>query len=106
MTGHVRRNTHYGSASTFNAFNARSDTTSAAAHQFTNPWLWSAIARTLLPQVAVVNLAFGMVPLDFNQCRCARGWPSRCCGTANFASWSVARGAALPQPKRHRAPSP
>ena len=56
----------------FNAFNARSDTTSALTHLFTNPWLWGAIALSLLLQVAVVNLeflnlAFGTVPLAFNQ---------------------------------------
>ncbi len=56
----------------FNAFNARSDTTSALRHLFTNPWLWGAIALSLLLQVAVVNLeflnlAFGTVPLEFNQ---------------------------------------
>ena len=56
----------------FNAFNARSDTTSAFTHLFTNPWLWGAIALSLLLQVAVVNLeflnlAFGTVPLTFNQ---------------------------------------
>ena len=56
----------------FNAFNARSDTTSAFTHLFTNPWLWGAIALSLLLQVAVVNLeflnlAFGTVPLAFNQ---------------------------------------
>ena len=55
-----------------NAFNARSDTTSAFAHLFTNPWLWGAIVLSLLLQVAVVNLeflnlAFGTVPLTFNQ---------------------------------------
>jgi len=56
----------------FNAFNARSDTTSAFTHLFVNPWLWGAIAFSLLLQVAVVdleflNLAFGTVPLEFNQ---------------------------------------
>ena len=56
----------------FNAFNARSDTTSAFAHLFTNPWLWGAIVLSLLLQVAVVNLeflnlAFGTVPLSFDQ---------------------------------------
>ena len=56
----------------FNAFNARSDTTSAFVHPFTNPWLWGAIALSLLLQVAVVhleflNLAFGTVPLAFDQ---------------------------------------
>ena len=56
----------------FNAFNARSDTTSAFAHLFSNPWLWGAIALSLLLQVVVVNseflnLAFGTVPLAFDQ---------------------------------------
>ena len=56
----------------FNAFNARSDTKSAFTHLFSNPWLWGAIALSLLLQVAVVNLrflnvAFGTVPLTFNQ---------------------------------------
>ena len=56
----------------FNAFNARSDTTSAFTHLFTNPWLWGAIALSLLLQVAVVNLeflnlAFSTVPLAFDQ---------------------------------------
>ena len=55
-----------------NAFNARSDTTSAFTHLFTNPWLWGAIALSVLLQVAVVNLeflnlAFGTVPLTFDQ---------------------------------------
>ena len=55
-----------------NAFNARSDTTSAFTHLFTNPWLWGAITLSLLLQVAVVhldflNLAFGTVPLTFDQ---------------------------------------
>ena len=55
-----------------NAFNSRSETTSAFAHLFANPWLWGAIALSLLLQVAVVNLdflnlAFGTVPLAFDQ---------------------------------------
>ena len=54
------------------AFNARSETTVAFAHLFSNPWLWGAIARSLLLQVAVVNLdfvnlAFGTAPLAFDQ---------------------------------------
>ncbi len=56
----------------FNAFNARSDTKSAFTHLFSNRWLWGAIALSLALQVAVVNLhflnvAFGTVPLAFNQ---------------------------------------
>jgi len=56
----------------FNAFNARSDTTSAFTHLFVNPWLWGAVALSVLLQVAVVNidflnLAFGTVPLAFDQ---------------------------------------
>ena len=55
-----------------NAFNARSETTSAFVHLFANRWLWGAIALSLLLQVAVVNLgflnlAFGTVPLSFDQ---------------------------------------
>jgi P-type Ca2+ transporter type 2C len=59
-------------ASLFNCFVARSDTTSAFAHLFTNPWLWGAIALSLVLQVAVVhlgllNLAFGTAPLAPSQ---------------------------------------
>ena len=55
-----------------NAFNARSETTSAFVHLFSNPWLWGAVALSVLLQVAVVNLefmnlAFGTVPLAFDQ---------------------------------------
>ena len=56
----------------FNAFNARSETTSAFSHFFSNPWLLGALVLSLLLQVAVVNmgflnLAFGTVPLDLHQ---------------------------------------
>lgn len=56
----------------FNAFNARSDTTSAFTHLFVNVWLWGAIGLSVLLQVAVVhldflNLAFGTVALTFDQ---------------------------------------
>ena len=58
--------------SLFTCFNARSDTTSAFTHLFVNPWLWGAIALSVLLQVAVVNLdflnlAFGTVPLEAEQ---------------------------------------
>ena len=53
-------------------FTARSDTTSAFARLFVNPWLWGAVALSLLLQVAVVhvpflNIAFGTAPLSLNQ---------------------------------------
>jgi magnesium-transporting ATPase (P-type) len=56
----------------FQCFNARSDTTSAFAQLFVNPWLWGAVALSASLQVAVVNLgflntAFGTVPLTLNQ---------------------------------------
>jgi len=59
-------------AQLLNAFNARSETTSAFAQLFVNPWLWGAIALSVLLQVAVVNLdflnlAFGTVPLEAEQ---------------------------------------
>jgi potassium/sodium efflux P-type ATPase len=55
-----------------NTFNARSDSRSAFANLFSNPWLWGALALSLLLQVAVVhlpflNLAFGTVPLTLMQ---------------------------------------
>jgi magnesium-transporting ATPase (P-type) len=58
--------------SMFTCFTARSDTTSAFVRLFANPWLWGAIALSVLLQVAVVNLAFlnlafGTVPLEFRQ---------------------------------------
>ncbi len=59
-------------AQLFNAFNARSEATSAFRHLFVNPWLWGAIALSVLLQVAVVhvrflNVAFGTVPLTLGQ---------------------------------------
>ncbi|MEK6211989.1 MAG: cation-translocating P-type ATPase [Pseudomonadota bacterium] len=58
--------------SMFTCFTARSDTTSAFTYLFVNPWLWGAIALSVLLQVAVVNLdllnlAFGTVPLEAEQ---------------------------------------
>ncbi len=69
----------------FNAFNARSETVSAFAGAFSNPWLWAAIALSLLLQIAVVNLgflnrAFGTVPLDLSQ------WLV-CMGMASTVLW-------------------
>ena len=69
-----------------NAFNARSETTSAFSHLFTNPWLWGAITLSLLLQVAVVNLAFldlafGTVPFTFDQ------W-LLCAGMASVVLWT------------------
>jgi magnesium-transporting ATPase (P-type) len=59
-------------AQLFNCFNARSDITSAFSNLFVNPWLWGAIALSVLLQVAVVNLgflnlAFGTVALQLEQ---------------------------------------
>lgn len=71
--------------SLFTCFTARSDTTSAFAHLFLNPWLWGAITLSMLLQVAVVNLdflnlAFGTVPLAFDQ------W-LLCAGMASVVLW-------------------
>jgi potassium/sodium efflux P-type ATPase len=58
-------------AQLFNCFNARSDRTSAFHHLFTNPYLWGAIALSLVLQIAVVqvpglNDAFGTTPLGLD----------------------------------------
>jgi len=57
----------------FNALNARSETTSAFHHLFVNPWLWGALALSVVLQVAVVhlgflNVAFGTVPRRRTMC--------------------------------------
>ncbi|WP_018076639.1 cation-translocating P-type ATPase [Thiobacillus denitrificans] len=59
-------------AQLFNCFNARSESVSAFRHLFVNPWLWGAIALSVVLQVAVVhvgflNTAFGTVPLTPDQ---------------------------------------
>ena len=69
----------------FNAFNARSETTSAFRHLFSNPWLWAALALSFVLQVAVVhisflNYAFGTVPMTFDQ------W-LLCTGMASVVLW-------------------
>ena len=56
-------------AQMFNAFNSRSDTTSAFRHVFSNGWLWGAVGVGVLLQVAVVHVpflqrGFGTAPLD------------------------------------------
>ncbi|MGE3719726.1 MAG: cation-translocating P-type ATPase [Bauldia sp.] len=72
-------------AQLFNCFNARSENTSAFRHLFANPWLWGAVALSVLLQVAVVNLAFfnvafGTVPLEIGQ------WLV-CAGMASVVLW-------------------
>ena len=56
----------------FQCFNARSETSSAFKNLFVNPWLWGAVALSVMLQIAVVNvpflnLAFGTVPLALDQ---------------------------------------
>ena len=58
--------------SLFTCFTARSETSSAFAHLFVNPWLWGAVVLSASLQVAVVhmdflNIAFSTVPLTGTQ---------------------------------------
>jgi magnesium-transporting ATPase (P-type) len=73
-------------AQLFNAFNARSDRTSAFNHLFTNPLLWGAIALSVVLQVAVVQLpflndAFDTTPLGVDE------W-LLCTGLASIVLWA------------------
>ena len=73
-------------AQLFNAFNARSDRTSAFHHLFTNPLLWGAIALSVVLQVAVVQLpflndAFDTTPLGPGD------WLT-CIGLASIVLWA------------------
>ncbi|MDN4642903.1 cation-translocating P-type ATPase [Arthrobacter sp. PsM3] len=59
-------------AQLFNAFNSRSETTTAFRRLFVNRWLWGSVVLAALLQVAVVELpflqrAFGTAPLDPGQ---------------------------------------
>lgn len=59
-------------AQLYNCFNARSHTTSAFRHFFSNKWLWAAVGASLVMQIAVVhlsflNLAFDTVSLTLDQ---------------------------------------
>ncbi len=56
----------------FQCFNSRSETSSAFKNLFVNPWLWGAVAFSVILQIAVVhvpflNLAFGTTPLTLDQ---------------------------------------
>jgi P-type Ca2+ transporter type 2C len=73
-------------AQLFNTFNARSDRVSAFHHLFGNPWLWSAIALSIVLQIAVVqigfmNKAFDTTPLG------GRDW-LLCIGLASIVLWA------------------
>ena len=56
-------------AQLFNAFNSRSETTSAFRHLFANTWLWGAVGAGVVLQIAIVEVpflqvAFGTASLD------------------------------------------
>lgn len=95
-------------AQLFNAFNARSETTSAFRRPFVNGWLWAAVAFGLLAQVAVVEVpvlqtAFGTASLD------ARHWLV-CFAMASAVLWVVELrklvSRLLSRPHRVALPSP
>ncbi|SDH47483.1 plasma-membrane calcium-translocating P-type ATPase/potassium and/or sodium efflux P-type ATPase,TIGR01523 [Arthrobacter subterraneus] len=72
-------------AQLFNAFNSRSDTTSAFHRLFVNKWLWGAAVLAVALQLAVVELpllqqAFGTASLD------AAHW-AVCIGMASAVLW-------------------
>jgi magnesium-transporting ATPase (P-type) len=58
-------------AQLFNAFNSRSESTSAFRRPFSNGWLWGSVALAAILQIAVVQTpflqtAFGTAPLDLH----------------------------------------
>ena len=72
-------------AQLFNAFNSRSETTSAFHRLFVNGWLWASVALGVLAQAAVVEVpllqtAFGTASLD------ARHWVV-CIAMASIVLW-------------------
>ncbi len=72
-------------AQLFNAFNSRSESTSALSDLFGNHWLWGAVLLGVVMQVAVVELpflqtAFGTASLDLAH------W-AVCVGMASLVLW-------------------
>ena len=72
-------------ASLLNCFIARSDTTSAFSKLFSNPWLWGAIALSLVLQVAVVHLGF--LNVAFGTSALTPGQWLVCAAMASFVLW-------------------
>jgi calcium-translocating P-type ATPase len=98
-------------SSLFTCLSARSETASAFANLFVNPWLWGALALSALLQVAVVhlgflNIAFGTAPLTAVEWAICAGmgsvvlWYSELRKMAHRA-WPTAR-ALDPAQTRHR----
>lgn len=73
-------------AQLFNTFNARSDRVSAFHHLFGNPWLWSAIAMSIVLQIAVVQIGFMNKAFDTTPLR-AKDW-LLCVGLASIVLWA------------------
>jgi P-type Ca2+ transporter type 2C len=82
----------------FNVFNARSDDRSAFVRLFTNRWLWTALAGSVVLQVAVVHVpflqgAFGTVALS------GRDW-LLCAAVASSVLWLREADKALRRARR------
>ena len=83
-------------AQLFNCFNARSETTSAFRHLFTNRWLWAAIGLSVLLQIAVVNfgplnVAFGTVPMPLRQWLVCFAMSSSVLWFSEIRKWALRR---------------
>jgi calcium-translocating P-type ATPase len=95
-------------AQLFNCFNTRSAHSSAFRNLFANRWLWSAVALSVLLQVAVVNLgflnvAFGTVPLDQGQWLVCAAMASAVLWFGELRKWLLRRGRARRGVHRSRA---
>ena len=73
-------------AQLFNAFNARSDRTSAFHRLFTNRYLWGALALSAVLQIAVVQLPF--LNDAFDTVAMSKGEWALCIGLASIVLWA------------------
>jgi Ca2+-transporting ATPase len=83
-------------AQLFNCFNARSETSSAFTHLFSNLWLWAAVGLSVLLQIAVVsldwlNVAFGTVPLPLDQWLVCVAMSSSVLWFSELRKWALRR---------------
>ena len=73
----------------FNVFNARSDTRSVLYRLFHNPWLWGAVALSVVLQVAVIYVPFLQQRLRYRAAASERlaalraWWRAACSGCAS-----------------------
>jgi magnesium-transporting ATPase (P-type) len=92
-------------AQLFNAFNSRSERTTAIRNLFNAPWLWAAVALSLLLQILVVEVPwlgkpFATYPLSMEDWLCCAAMASAVLWIDELRKWVLRRrGMGQPRPR-------